>query len=46
VTVALNGSGAHVVAELHVEAPGELWSWAGLVKLSDFMLVLGAETPR
>lgn len=44
VTVALHGSGAHVAAEVQIEAPGELWSWAGLVKLTDLMLVVDAET--
>lgn len=45
VDVELTGSGARVAADVHLEAPGELWSWAGLVRLGDFMLVLGAETP-
>jgi hypothetical protein len=38
------GDGARVTAELRVHAPGELWSWADLIKLSDLELVLGAGT--
>lgn len=40
----LAGDGARITAELRVHAPGELWSWADLIKLSDLELVLGAGT--
>ena len=40
--IVLTGDGEHVNAEVHAHAPGELWSWAGLVKLSELQLVLGA----
>ncbi|MEO7092145.1 MAG: hypothetical protein ABI175_02765, partial [Polyangiales bacterium] len=42
VEIVLTGDGEHVSAELHAHAPGELWSWAGLVKLSELQLVLDA----
>ena len=42
VEIVLTGDGEHVTAEVHAHAPGELWSWAGLVKLSELQLVLGA----
>jgi hypothetical protein len=42
VEIVLTGNGEQVTAELHAHAPGELWSWAGLVKLSELQLVLGA----
>ncbi len=42
VEIVLTGNGEHVNAELRAHAPGELWSWAGLVKLSDLQLILGA----
>jgi hypothetical protein len=45
VTLELSGSGRRITAEIRVHASGELWSWAGLVKLSDLELVLGARTP-
>jgi hypothetical protein len=38
----ITGTGEQVSAELRVHAPGELWSWAGLVKLSELQLTLGA----
>jgi hypothetical protein len=41
----LSGDGSRVTAELRVHAPGELWSWADLIKLSDLELVLGADAP-
>lgn len=41
-TLALTGDGTHVHAELRLHAPGELWSWASLIKLEDLELVLGA----
>jgi hypothetical protein len=42
VEIVLTGDGEHVSAELSMHAPGELWSWAGLVKLSELQLVLDA----
>ncbi len=42
VEIVLTGNGEHVSAELRAHAPGELWSWAGLVKLSELQLVVGA----
>ncbi len=42
VELVLTGDGEHVRAELRAHAPGELWSWAGLVKLSELELGLGA----
>lgn len=41
----LTGDGARVAAELRIQAAGELWGWADLVKLADLELVLGASTP-
>jgi hypothetical protein len=40
----LTGDGSVVHAGLRIHAPGELWSWAGLVKLEDLELVLAART--
>ena len=45
VKLKLSGDGQRVSAELRVHAPGELWNWADLIKLSDLELVLGAGTP-
>ena len=45
VKLTLSGDGLRVTAELRVHAPGELWNWADLIKLSDLELVLGAGTP-
>lgn len=42
VELVLTGDGAHVEAELRAQAPGELWSWAGVIKLRDLTLALGA----
>jgi hypothetical protein len=42
VDIVLTGDGEHVDAELRAHAPGELWSWAGLIKLSELQLVAGA----
>jgi len=44
VKLQLSGDGSRVTAELRVHAPGELWSWADLIKLTDLELVLGADT--
>lgn len=41
-TLALSGNGERVHAELRVHAPGELWSWADLLRLADLTLVLAA----
>jgi hypothetical protein len=40
----VTGNGAVVHAEVHAGAGGELWSWAGLLKLEDLVLTLAAET--
>jgi len=45
VALQLTSDGVLVTAELRVHAPGELWSWADVVKLSDLELVLRAQTP-
>jgi len=45
VEIVLTGDGDQVSAELRAHAPGELWSWAGLIKLSELQLVVGAELP-
>lgn len=45
VKLKLGGDGLRVTADLRVHAPGELWNWADLIKLSDLELVLGAGTP-
>lgn len=42
VEIVLTGNGEQVTAEISAHAPGELWSWANLVKLSELQLVLGA----
>lgn len=44
VKLELSGDGSRIAAELRVHAPGELWSWADLIKLTDLELVLGADT--
>lgn len=38
VEVTLMGDGATVAAELRLHAAGELWNWAGLVRLSELQL--------
>ena len=43
VEIALTGDGEQVSAELRAHAPGEFWSWAGLIKLSELQLVVGAD---
>lgn len=45
VKLELAGDGSRITAELRIHAPGELWSWADLIKLSDLELVLGADAP-
>lgn len=42
VELVLTGNGDHVDADLQVRAPGEVWSWAGLIKFSKLELSLGA----
>ena len=42
VAIVLTGNGAHMQAEIRAQSPGELWAWAGLVKLRDLALVMGA----
>lgn len=44
VKLQLSGDGSRITAELRIHAPGELWSWADLIKLTDLELVLGADT--
>lgn len=41
----LTGNGARVHAEVRAQSPGELWSWADLVRLEDLSLILDAATP-
>jgi hypothetical protein len=43
VEIVLTGDGEQVSAEVRAHAPGELWAWAGLIKLSELQLSLGAE---
>ncbi|MDQ3368020.1 MAG: hypothetical protein M3680_21550 [Myxococcota bacterium] len=45
VELGITGDGTFVHAELRAAATGELWSWAGLVKLGDLHLIVGAATP-
>lgn len=42
VEIRLGGDGAEVTAELGLHASGELWSWAGLVKLRELQLSVDA----
>ena len=44
VEVDVSGDGPTVHADVDAGASGELWSWAGLIKLEDLNLVLSAET--
>lgn len=44
VELVLSGTGERVVAELRAHAPGEVWSWATLLKFEDLSLVLGGAT--
>jgi len=43
VEIVLTGDGDRISAEVRANAEGELWTWAGLIKLSELSLVLGAE---
>lgn len=40
----VTGDGSYVHADVDAGAAGELWSWAGLVKLENLNLVLSGET--
>ena len=44
-SIDVSGDGSIVHADIDAGAGGELWSWAGLLKLQDLSLVLAAETP-
>ncbi|MBV8759124.1 MAG: hypothetical protein JO257_17680 [Deltaproteobacteria bacterium] len=44
VTTEMTGAGDHVDASLALDATGELWSWAGLFKLTELKLDLAAAT--
>jgi hypothetical protein len=44
VDVAITGGGDHVDASLALDATGELWSWADLLKLTELELSLSAGT--
>jgi hypothetical protein len=46
VELVLTGSGANVTAELRARVPGEVWSWADLIKFEDLTLILDARTER
>jgi len=44
VELAITGGGDHVDATIAIHGSGELWSWAGLVKLLDLQLAFGASS--
>jgi hypothetical protein len=44
VDVAITGAGDHVDASLALDATGELWNWADLLKLTELKLSLAAAT--
>jgi hypothetical protein len=44
VEVELMGDGSFVHADVRAAAPGEVWSWASVLKLQDLSLVLAADT--
>jgi hypothetical protein len=44
VDVTLTGAGDHIDASIGLHASGELWDWAGLLKLTGLELALSAET--
>jgi hypothetical protein len=44
VTTTLTGDGEHVDASLAIDATGDLWSWAGLFKLTELKLDVAAAT--
>lgn len=43
VDVRLTGDGEHVDATVSARAPGEIWSWAGILKLSELTLDIEAQ---
>jgi hypothetical protein len=43
--LALSGNGQTATGTIEMDAMGDVWSWAGLVKLSDLSLALDAATP-
>jgi hypothetical protein len=43
--LALSGNGQTATGTIEVDAMGDVWSWADLVKLSDLSLALDAATP-
>jgi len=46
VTFAIRGDRDHVEATIDVAGTGELWSWAGIVKLTDLRFAFAASTLR
>jgi hypothetical protein len=44
VDVNLSGGGDHIDGTIVLDAKGELWSWAGLMKLTELQLSLAART--
>lgn len=44
VDVTLTGNGNHIEADLRAQLTGELWSWAGLIRLANLELMVSAET--
>lgn len=42
VELVLTGDGEHITADVRAHAAGELWTWAGLIKLSELELSVGA----
>lgn len=44
IAIDVTGDGSYVRADVDAGASGELWSWAGLIKLQDLNLVLRGET--
>ena len=44
ISLEVSGTGSVVDAELRAQALGELWSWAGLVRLEDLSLIVAATT--
>jgi hypothetical protein len=42
--IEISGDGSVVHADVDAGAAGELWSWAGLVKLENLTLVLSGKT--
>ena len=46
VTFAIRGDRDHVEATIDVAGTGELWRWAGIVKLTDLRFAFAASTLR